>query len=184
MLRVWLGTVPDYAVAFSQLNLSIALLTSMFILLNFTIYATGKIRSYTLTSGILYLLILPISFFLLQRGMSPVVPFIVNFILSIISCINNLRILNFLVPAFSAMRFLCHSVFVSFSVLLLSSFLPLTLHFVLEESWIRFLLIVVSSTSMICGFGYWIALDKDMRKKVSVFILNKFKNSGHSKVNL
>ena len=62
ILEVWLKEVPDYAVPFTQLILVFSMLRAITNTLNHAVQATGKIRLYQLTDGLMGLLILPIAY--------------------------------------------------------------------------------------------------------------------------
>lgn len=78
ILQIWLGTPPDYATIFVQLVFLNALLEIYSLPLTAGIQATGKIKIMQLTVSTIYLLIVPISYFLLKLGAPPESTFWVN----------------------------------------------------------------------------------------------------------
>ena len=175
ILQLWLKDVPDYAVAFSQLNLIAILLVAMFTILSNAIYATGKLRSFSIISSITYILVMPISYFLLKAGYSATVPFIVNILLLIVGYSNNLRIAKKNVPKFSIKFFIVHAVLTNLLTVLTASAIPLLLHFYMGESFLRVVLV-----GFTCVFGtivsaYFIAFDKETRQKTVEMIINKIR---------
>ena len=77
VLKIWLGTYPKESVLFCK----IVLLQSLFLSLDRPfitgIYATGEMKIANLTSGLLYLMVFPISFLLLENGAESYAVFIV-----------------------------------------------------------------------------------------------------------
>lgn len=73
LLDVWLVEVPKYAVDFVRLSLLVSMVDALTNSLTTSIIATGRIKYYQMTVGGMLLLNIPISYFLLVIGMSPVV---------------------------------------------------------------------------------------------------------------
>jgi len=72
LLQVWLGEVPCFAVQFSQLMILFSMIESLSAPLFFSVQATGRIKYYQILISILLLFNLPIAYFLLKMGFSPV----------------------------------------------------------------------------------------------------------------
>ncbi|WP_446785263.1 MATE family efflux transporter [Macellibacteroides fermentans] len=87
VLTLWLGTVPDYAAIFCKLLLVYYLLDAIQAPLWMLIYSTGKIKIYTIWSGIITILNLPISWFLLSNDWPIYSIFVVKVILNFLCCI-------------------------------------------------------------------------------------------------
>jgi O-antigen/teichoic acid export membrane protein len=178
VLHLWLKEVPEYAVVFCQLNLISGLLTSMFTVLTFAIHATGRIKHLSFVSGTIYILVIPISYFFLKAGFSPIIPFIINIVLLLVAYLINLQLLHYLISGFSSYKFLNNVVFVCLLFTLFSCALPLSFHFLFEEGSKRF--IIVSTTcvlSVICT-GYYVILSKEMRHEVFSIVLRKIRRRG------
>lgn len=80
ILNIWLGDYPDYTPIFLRITIIQSLIQTMTRPLVTTIHAVGKMKAVNLSSGIVLLLILPCSYFLLRNGASPVTVFWVNVI--------------------------------------------------------------------------------------------------------
>lgn len=118
VLHWWLVDVPDYTVVFLTLILIITLLDSMSNPLMKAADATGKIRRYHLCVGGWLLLVLPVSYILLNLGFPPYVVFIVQLIFSIGALFVRLFILRNMIymPIISYMRNVLLPVFLVVSV--------------------------------------------------------------------
>lgn len=87
ILFFWLGEVPEFTDMFVQLSLGVVLLdvaTNPFVT---AVLAKGNIRKFQVTTGIIQLMILPISYAILKIGASPLSVYVVNlFVMGILGC--------------------------------------------------------------------------------------------------
>jgi O-antigen/teichoic acid export membrane protein len=175
ILQIWLKNVSEYAVIFSQLFLVYFLISSSNSTVTTAIQATGKVKGLSIVDGTLFLLVIPISYLFLKAGYSPIVPMIVNIVLLIISVAINIFILKHLIPKFSLTEFILKFFMVSVLLLVLSSIVPVWLHFSLEEGFIRFCVVLLSFTIILCVFTYCFALNKIMKQKLRNIIYKQIK---------
>ena len=175
ILQLWLKKVPDYAVAFCRLNiLDILVLFSLadFVVGN-SIRSTGKIKQFSIIGGTIVIFLLPISYFFLRVGFSPITPFVLNVLLSAIVYLVNIFILHSVIPQFSIYKILKQVTFIALIFASLSSILPLYFHYSFDEGWKRFLMVGASSVFSISLACYFIILNRDMRKRVTRTMLSK-----------
>ncbi len=71
LLLLWLNEVPDYTVVFLKLTLCITAFNPLSNTLIIGVLATGKIKKYYLTLGLLNLSCLPMAYFFLYHGAKP-----------------------------------------------------------------------------------------------------------------
>jgi O-antigen/teichoic acid export membrane protein len=177
VLEIWLKNIPDYAVVFCRLNLISGLLTGMFTIFTTAIYATGKIRLWSIVSSTIYLLTVPISYVLLKKGCSPSTPLVINITLLLFGYTSNIFIFRRIVPAFSVSRFFIKVFIICLLISSLSLLLPLYLYYSMDMGWGRFISIVFGSIGMITLSSYFIALNDDLRKmikkRIKTFVLWK-----------
>lgn len=79
ILHLWLKTVPESAVLFSQMQLFIALIGCLSQTMVMALLATGNIRNYQLLVGGISLLCFPVAYVFLYCGFSAYVTYIVLF---------------------------------------------------------------------------------------------------------
>jgi O-antigen/teichoic acid export membrane protein len=92
ILSLWLTNVPEHTITFVRL-LTINVLLEVFSQpLVAGIQAVGNLKKYQTTVSLIYLMSLPISYFLLKAGFSPQSPLIVSFILIVASFIPRIII--------------------------------------------------------------------------------------------
>lgn len=173
VINLWLGQVPDYVVPFAIISLTQILLMSVSGTLQTIIQATGKIKFYHLSSGVLKLTAFPICYIALKLGGSPIIPFIiVCFLYSLIVYVN-LYVLHKLID-FPAMQYLKNVVLLDFKVLFISIILPLAVRLYFEESVQRLLFTVVSSVISVAFSVYIFGFTGQERSKVKFFFKKKF----------
>lgn len=138
LLSLWLKTVPDYAVVFSQLSL----LTSMCVLLGNTlttsIAATGKIRNYELIVGVMSLSIFPLTWIAFKLGMSPISCYIIYFLVFFLMIFVKIKVVSKRIYM-SGWDYVKNVLLKAFAVAILSIILPLLLCRIQEDSFIRLL---------------------------------------------
>lgn len=75
-LVLWLKTPPAYAANFLKIILIVSMIDSLSNPLNNAVNASGKIRSYQMTNGLLMLMVLPVSYLALKVDLNPSLVFI------------------------------------------------------------------------------------------------------------
>lgn len=176
ILNLWLKEVPKYAVVFSQLLLIYTIIAQSGNPLTSAIQATGKIKTWCIVVGTLFLLVIPISYFLFKIGYSPTVPMVVNIIIIIFVFCIRLFLVKRIIPKFSIKEYIFKFCFVSFVIAGLSSILPIWIHYSFNEGFLRFILVSGSFAITLCFLSYFIALDKQTRGELLLWIRNKLKD--------
>ena len=77
VLQLWLKDVPEYTVVFARLTLIQGMIQAMDFPLGAGIHAVGKMKLPNITSSIIYMMILPISFIFIKLGASPEIVYII-----------------------------------------------------------------------------------------------------------
>lgn len=109
LLDVWLKKVPEYAVIFTRLTLIGLLIGKFTFEITTAIRAVGRIKEFQVTETIIFVLNLPVSYFLFKTGYTPETIYIVSILFSLITSvfrlyygekIAELNIKRFLIEAF------------------------------------------------------------------------------------
>ena len=178
LLSLWLKTVPDYAVVFSQLSL----LTSMCVLLGNTlttsIAATGKIRNYELIVGMMSLSIFPLTWIAFKLGMSPVSCYIIYFLVFFLMIFVKIKIVSRKIRM-SGWDYIKNVVIKVIAVTVLSVMAPVFICVVQEDSFIRLIEIGVVSFISTLFFVYYIGMS-DYERNYCVDIIKKKLNRKRS----
>jgi O-antigen/teichoic acid export membrane protein len=179
ILKLWLVEVPKYTVIFCKIIIIQSIFLSYHRPLATVIHAIGKMKIPNLTSGIIYLMVLPISYLFLDAGYAPYLPFIISALSFPIAMIVDLIILKYFIK-FKVRIFLKDAVIKPYLILIAISFLLIIIRKIVIKTstfgstinsvFIIFISIVISSVMI-----FIIGLDKKMKNKLISYISNWFK---------
>lgn len=93
ILKLWLGEVPDYSVAFCQIMIIISIWSCLDNPIRVVNQAEGNIRKFQLYECTMLLLIVPISYFALKICLLPIIVFYVHLVVELLAQIVRLRIM-------------------------------------------------------------------------------------------
>ncbi len=178
VLTLWLGTVPEYTVAFVRLSLITAMSEAISNPLITAMLATGDIKKYQIVVGGLHLLNLPLSYLMLKLGYAAPVVYVVAIFISLCCLIARLYMLRGMI-GISARSFL-HKVF--FNVVIvsaLSAIFPILLRMKVPDDFIGFVSVSALSVISTLMVIYFIGCSKKERVfvngKVSQLLSKVFK---------
>lgn len=177
ILNIWLKNVPDYAVSFTQLCLLFTLSSIIFRPVLYGVHATGRIARMSFLNGTIYLLVIPITYFLFKENYPPVTPYICNVLLALVAAFVNLFTLKSYVKIFSISQFLKKSLIPCLIIGLCSSLISIFVHymFITSNNWVRLFFVTVSSTFSILVLAYFLAMDDKIRTYVNKYVGKFFK---------
>lgn len=172
ILNIWLVEVPDYSVVFLRLVMIISLVDSLSYTLITSMHASGKVKEYQIIVGGLSLLTLPLAYILLKIGYGPHLAFISSLVITILCHFARLILLSKTID-FPAWTFVKTVTLKALLISLLSYIIPVTLYFILNQSWISFLIIV--SVSLVSGifFSYVFGFTNQEKLFVISFVRRK-----------
>jgi O-antigen/teichoic acid export membrane protein len=90
ILSIWLGDFPEYTVIFSRLVIITALIDTLGIPPTTSICANGDIKWFQITTGLIVLMNLPVSYFALCKFQHPYIVFYISIVLAVITQIVRL----------------------------------------------------------------------------------------------
>jgi len=166
VLAVWLKNVPEYAKVFCQLFIVMVIIDILRVNITTGIAATGKVKNFNIIAGTIGLLTPIIAYLLLLLVKNVYIPMLTTIFMYAAGFFAYLFVLKSLIKAFSIGRFLRQIFPPCVAVLLVSSILPVFIHFSLEEGWMRLILVVLSSVTVIATLTYYFVFSKEMREKV------------------
>lgn len=170
IFNIWLENVPEFAIIFCQLLLIRNLVEQLFIALNSSILAHGKIKRYEIFSSLLSYLPLIISYILFLYGY-PAYYIYISFIIYAIlaSCINiYFAWSNFNFPVITFMKNVVTRCIYTFSIVISIAFIPRVL---LPEGFIRLLIISTISCIMLPIVIWTIGFDSIDRRRFKLLIM-------------
>ena len=182
LLTIWLKTVPDHAVIFTQLMLAVSLLYALSNPCLIAAQATGKVKRYQLVSSMILILLLPVSYVLLKMGLPAYSVFIAQFVFELLTLIAQLVMLRKLVNIHLGV-FLKKVVLPILSVMAISLVLPLLVRSLMQDGFLRLLLVVLASILSVGSVAFLIGLTKEERRFVKEILVNLLVNRFHLKLN-
>lgn len=157
ILQLWLGTVPDNTAVFIRWILGVSLLYTLANPLMIAYQATGHIKGYQIVVGGILLLILPVSYLVLQWGAPAYSVFIVHFCLECVAQMLRMYMLRRLIDLkFSAyVKTLYKPVII---VVIVSIIPPLVLYHFYSEGMLRLILVSLLSLISVCSVVFLIGM--------------------------
>jgi O-antigen/teichoic acid export membrane protein len=168
ILTLWLKIVPEHTVAFVRLILIFAMLESISGTLITAMLATGRIRNYQIVVGGLQLLNFPVSYILLKNGLFPEITMVIAIVISMCCLIARLWMLKSMIHI-SIKRYIINVIINVVITSFIAASLPCLIMYVLEPSFLRFLLILFFSFFSSLVVIYFIGCSKNEQ----LFIKNK-----------
>lgn len=174
IIDLWLGQTPNFVIPFVRIIMIITAIDSMANPLMTSVHATGKIALYQSTVGIITMLNIPISYWLLkfQICTSPNTVFIVSLILAIVNFFDRLWIVNRLLK-FPVIRYIKEVVLNGIVVTCCSIVIPLSLSLLSNNSFVMHFCIIISSVISTIITIYFIGLNNDERQFIKKTITKK-----------
>lgn len=166
VLSMWLGdNVPAHSAAFTIL----VLCTSIFEILNgatsTVVHASGIMKQYQLSGGIIGICSVPIAFFLLKLYQVPEIALLAVLLCSSIRHIIGLFIVRKIVGM--SVRTYTRKVFVPlFSVCFLTLLFLFPIRFFMPASFLRLIIITILCIVLIIAFLYWFGLEKQEQQLI------------------
>lgn len=170
ILRLWLGDeIPDYTVSFTILMLIIMIISSLNTPLTQVVHATGKLKHYQIGTSIVVCSIIPISWFLVKAENNPLVVYFVSLTMT---CVNQVvsNLLLKKVFEYKISEYLKCVILPCFLVTAVSLVLPLLLYYILPSSFIRLILIAVSTVGSTIAAAFLLALNEYERVMIGAFV--------------
>lgn len=173
ILKLWLGTVPENTSMLCILTLMWNLGVAINITTNYGVQATGKIRLVSLLSGTLFLLVIPVAYFLFKLGMPYWVPFLYNFIAVFICPIIGGITLQQNLQGYSVKRMMVPDLLRGWTALILVCLVTNLVKSQMSESFGRLVVVCIVSIFMDVFVSYFVVFPKDRRQVIRNLIINK-----------
>jgi O-antigen/teichoic acid export membrane protein len=166
ILKLWLKTVPEYTIIFTQLVIINILIDSISGPLMTAAQASGMIKLYQGVVGGLLILNLPVSYLFLKFGFSPEITLYVSIGISIIALYARLRIISPLVNL-NIFLYFKEVIFRIIPVTLIAIIIPIIIITNLREGFSRLVITVLISSIIVGTTVYFVGLGKSERRFVN-----------------
>ena len=172
VLTLWLGEFPDHTIEFSICALVQAIITSISRPMVTILHATGQMKYPNVFSGTSLLLILPVTYILLKNGIDIDIVVAINILPWVCEQMFCLIFIK-KYAGVPSLEYIPHVILKVFMIAVVGLLVGYYIQTLMNESFIR--LIVVTGCSCICMLLtlYIIGLDKSVRKKLHDYVLIK-----------
>lgn len=165
IFNFWLKEIPDYAIIFCRLALIRSVIEQLYITMGNSIGAVGKIRSYQISNSILNLLPLIVSYILFKFNFPPYTLYIVFIGYSV--CVGILTLyFTKKVCNLSIILYLREVILPSLLTGIIIIGFTLIPYFLLEEGFVKFIVIASTSTISFFIFVWFIGFSNEEQAKV------------------
>lgn len=173
ILSLWLGEYPDSTPVFCILTLWFSVFANMSYVVVTGIHAYGKIIRPSLINGTLYLLVVPISYFVYKMGGEAWIAFLVNWIAVMIGLMSNVYTLHLYVNRFSVWCFVKEVLARCIFLVIIDGCVVWAIVHFMEQGFLRLVVTTLSSTLCLASMGWHTMLSKNFRNIVIHNIKNK-----------
>lgn len=165
ILRIWLGNVPPYADTFVRLTIIQIMFQAVDYPIGYGINAVGKMKLPNVTSSLIYLLVLPISYMAMRLGANPTIAYLVSICCFPGVLICDLWILNKYI-GFERRNFLFSVVLQSSLFIIIGSVIPSIVHHFMNLGFLRLCIVTFLSWLVLVPLIYYRGLNDTVRKYV------------------
>lgn len=169
LLTIWLKTVPENTVIFTQIMICISLIYTTANPCVIANQATGKVKVYQMVVGSILLTILPISYIVLKVGAPAWSVFIVHFCVESVAQLSRMYMLRKLIHL--PVREYFKNIYLPIAaVVTVAVIMPIIVHNQLAEGWLRFIAVGFTCVASVSLSVFMIGLTKNER----AFFSDKF----------
>lgn len=163
VLKVWLGNnIPDHASTFAIIVIACSYQGNLNAAISGVVHATGHMSKYQIYCSIVKLISVPVAYLLLRLGMNPEAALLTVFAFDILGHMTALLILRTLLE-FSIVHYVKKVILPILSVLIISLFVAIGVHKMINNDIIRLILVTIASTISVCVSFYYLGLDDSER---------------------
>lgn len=171
VLRLWLGEIPDYTVAFCRLMLINGLIDSLVAGIPAAVQASGRIKWFQIILSTIMLASLPISYWLFSTGLPPFSIIVVYISTSLVNLFISIyllkRVINF------DIKYLINTAYIRAFLVSISA---LPLFFIIaqfESSLLRFVIATACSVAWLLIMIYFLGLNRLEKATINGFVAEK-----------
>ena len=176
ILTIWLKTVPDHTVTFLRIMICTSLIYTCANPMIIANQATGKVKKYQAVCGTTLIMILPISWVLLELGFPAYSVFIVHFVMEGVCQLARMLMLRPLIGI--GLRNYFYNIYLRVAIVVIAAVVcPGFVYVYMPEGLIRFLAVGMVSVLSVSSSAYLLGLSANERvfiKTKAVALKNKF----------
>jgi len=170
ILDLWLKEVPDFAVVFCRLYIVLSMLQLMTYPLGTAIQSVGRIKYFQIIVGSLLILNVPLAFVLLKLGLPPYSVLIGGILLECVAGVIRMWLAH-RIAGLTLIVYFKTTLFPSAISVLSSAVIALIPCLLMEESLLRFVITLLTSTMSLLFFARFVVLSDDENQKIKDIFL-------------
>lgn len=178
ILKLWIGSeIPAYSIELIRLSILFLLVDKLASPVTALIHATGKVKKYHLLSGIINLMVIPITWLGFRLGLEPTSFYVITILGALIAQFVFLYVLKdlFSLCISNYMMKVCLPFVI---VLAITFWLPLVVELCMPEGFLRLLSVTVVSILFIPFISFFVALNTSEKSLVVNVIKAKIRSRG------
>ena len=165
ILHIWLGNVPPYAPTFVRLSIVQIMIQGIDFPVGYAINAVGKMKLPNITSSLVYLTILPISYLAMKLGATPTVAYLVSICAYPVALLFDVWILYKYI-GFDYHRYYSSVILKTTLFVAMCSIVPSLVHSFMDSGFIRLCVVGIISVSVSSVVIYHKGLEPQVRQLV------------------
>ncbi len=173
VLKTWLGEVPEYACIFTILVLIFNIIGCFARIVMIVVHATGHIKKTSIINGVIYIMVLPVSYIAFKLEAPAWIPFLYNAIAFFCGSMWNTYLMTTYIPQLTLKRFFFNTIVPCFTLFIIVSIPVITVTYNLEEGWYRLFISIGLTIVLTSYLGYKFMLDENMKVKAKNIIMEK-----------
>lgn len=173
VLKIWLGTIPEYTLDFCRLSLIAGCIQSISYVLNCGIHATGKMKFYSILTGTAYFSLAFVAYICLKIGCSPEIVYVNEILLVIFMMFSTLFLLKNYIKVITIEEFLRRVLLKCGFVLIVASVLSFIVYSNMEVGFIRLFIVLAIMILSVFLLTYIVILTSEQKEHVKYIIRSK-----------
>ena len=172
VLKLWLTDVPQYTSEFIKITIVSSLIVNSYIMMDKAVIASGHIKEMALYGNSIQVIELPLVYLFLKLGCSPIVTYIISCVPQVLGMIVNLWLSKKYIN-FPSDKFFIQVILKNYALVALSCVVPYIVRGMMEEGFVRFLVVCSLSVASTIIIMYAFAMNKDTRALVKQKVLGR-----------
>ena len=176
ILTIWLKTVPEHTITFLRIMICTSLIYTCANPMIIANQATGKVKKYQAVCGTILIMILPISWVLLEFGFPAYCVFIVHFVMEGVCQLARMLMLRPLIGI--GLRDYFYNIYLRVAIVVIAAVVcPGLVYIYMPEGFIRFIAVGIVSVLSVSSSAYLLGLSANERifiKTKAVALKNKY----------
>ena len=175
IMKMWLGTPPDYAVLFCRIMMISSCINMCECTVNIGIHATAQVLQMSVFTGVCYLGVLPVIYICYRLGFPVETAYYMSYAVCAINLLIRSYILKQKISSFSIRYFLLKVIVPVIAIATITTLVTNVVYGLFEQGFMRLIIVFMTVFIVGCMLTITIALNEEQRRKVAIIIKEKIK---------